>query len=588
MPHQSEDCKKLSIKKREVRSLAEFHLSVSRAPDVSLLILPYCDSSTRWSQPPEWLEEVCRLSDKMHDEGVLCILTSPSEAARIWPLLEARLRFQLWVAVKIEEPLPAADGLPQHHAALLVASKYRRPIVHTKTRIAYTFCPWCDKTTKDYGGKKHTYASYGTLMSDVWRDISWAPGTWPEAVVDRLSDVFGLDPYKQLRVYDLTNCSGLGPSPAKVAREAVFPEAQGIALATGLRNGDCLDELSRIPDDSVDFCFADPPYNIDKKYDNWHDAIDITQYFEWCDTWLSELARVLKPGRSCAILNIPLWAIRHFQFLETQLDYQRWIVWEGLSLPVRMIMPAHYSIVCFSKGTPRKLPALSNTARSLVEREALATQKEDYCLRASCKKQRVANDAPDTTAITDLWWDIHRLKHNSRRADHPCQLPPALMRRLISLFTLSDEVVLDPFNGAGTTTLCSEQLGRRSIGIELSETYHQIALRRHTELGRGIDPFAKIKRKRELKSKNSRVRRMGGKPYVVPKKTLQLDVRRIARSLGRLPTREEVESLSKYPIEYFDEYFASWGEVCAAARTTGMSEDRTITTTSDSGQPTLF
>jgi site-specific DNA-methyltransferase (adenine-specific) len=40
----------------------------------------------------------------------------------------------------------------------------------------------------------------------------------------------------------------------------------------------------------------------------------------------------------------------------------------------------------------------------------------------------------------------------------------------------------------------------------------------------------------------------------------------------RLPTREEVKTASKYPIEYFDRYFISWGEVCAAARTTGMSE----------------
>jgi site-specific DNA-methyltransferase (adenine-specific) len=60
--------------------------------------------------------------------------------------------------------------------------------------------------------------------------------------------------------------------------------------------------------------------------------------------------------------------------------------------------------------------------------------------------------------------------------------------------------------------------------------------------------------------------------YEVSKKTLQLDVKRIALELGRLPTREEVQARSKYPMEYFEKYFVSWGEVCAAARTTGMSE----------------
>jgi site-specific DNA-methyltransferase (adenine-specific) len=60
----------------------------------------------------------------------------------------------------------------------------------------------------------------------------------------------------------------------------------------------------------------------------------------------------------------------------------------------------------------------------------------------------------------------------------------------------------------------------------------------------------------------------------VPKKTLQLEVRRIARQLGRLPSRAEVERLGEYPIRYYDEYFLSWAEACAAARHNGMSEHR--------------
>jgi site-specific DNA-methyltransferase (adenine-specific) len=59
---------------------------------------------------------------------------------------------------------------------------------------------------------------------------------------------------------------------------------------------------------------------------------------------------------------------------------------------------------------------------------------------------------------------------------------------------------------------------------------------------------------------------------VVKKKALQLEVKRIANELGRLPTREEVQAMSHYQIEYYDRYFISWGDICAAARTTGMSE----------------
>src|SRR6185369_8090751 len=182
-------------------------------------------------------------------------------------------------------------------------------------------------------------------------------------------------------------------------------------------------------------------------------------------------------------------------------DFQCWIAWEGLSLPVRMIMPAHYAVVCFSRGNPRPLRGL----------KTLTALREDFCLRAACARTRRNDRQP----LTDLWWDIHRLKHNSRRTDHPCQLPPALMRRLIGLFTREGEIVLDPFNGAGTTTLCADGLGRRYIGIELSPRYHELARARHEMLNAGGDPFAKVAG--VPVAKNSRVQRAGNIRYAVPK-----------------------------------------------------------------------
>lgn len=144
------------------------------------------------------------------------------------------------------------------------------------------------------------------------------------------------------------------------------------------------------------------------------------------------------------------------------------------------------------------------------------------------------------------------------------------MYRLISLFTYENEIVLDPFNGVGTTTLTAQILNRRYIGIELSEYYYKLASERHTELGFGLDPFRK--NGGTPKSKNSPVERLKKQKYQVSKKILQLEVKKISKQLGRMPTRDDVSKLSKFPIIYFDEYFISWGEVTAAARTTGMSE----------------
>jgi len=511
------------------------------------------------------------LCGRLHQESVVAVFTTPPDAARLLPFLEKVLHFQLWIAVKIaHESGVSGVHLPDRHAALLVLTRYRGSLRHTKTRIQYTYCPACQRTTKDYGGKKHVYHEYGTLMSDVWRDIECNPHTREgiEPVVERLQDLFGLPPYKTLYLLDLRACMSLQPKPLKV-HEPLFDfewEAKPVPLESCLINDDCLRAMREIPSDSIDFCFADPPYNLRKKYDHWNDDIDSIEYFRWCDEWLSELARVLKPGRTLAVLNIPLWAVRHYQFLGQTLRFQNWIVWEALSFPVRMIMPAHYSILCFSKGAPRPLPGLVSPA----EPDYLTPLAENFCLRDSCVRQRRAQRINDRGELSDLWYDIHRLKHNSYRVDHPCQLPPMLMRRLIALFTKPGEVVLDCFNGAGTTTLVAHQMGRRFIGIEISKKYHELTVQRHQQVACGLDPFAK--RGEVPSAKNSPVPRLPRQKYVVSKKALQLEVKRIAQILGRLPTREDVQKMGQYPVELYDRYFVSWGEVCAAARTTGMSE----------------
>jgi hypothetical protein len=79
---------------------------------------------------------------------------------------------------------------------------------------------------------------------------------------------------------------------------------------------------------------------------------------------------------------------------------------------------------------------------------------------------------------------------------------------------------------------------------------------------------------RILTNKYSPVHRLPKQVYKIPKKTLQLEVKRVAIQLGHIPTRDELTKYGAYPIEYYDQYFIGWGEITAAARTTGMTEDR--------------
>jgi DNA modification methylase len=538
--------------------------------DVWLIKLPYYISELNIPNIENLTKELNSFIEHSSKNSTIAILTSPVFAAHFLSELTPLGHLKLWIGVKLSKRIKTNFSLNQHHAALIIITRYSKTLQHTKTRIGYTFCPSCDKTTKDYGGKKHLYNDYGTLMSDVWRDIDIDYDKDIDVVKERLQDLFAIKPYKYLKSIDLTKKYPPVTQDHLVEKSSVkvnFFEYLGRSDSL-IINQDCLEVLKQIPSNSIDFCFADPPYNVNKKYESWDDDRDIIEYFNWCDKWISELARVIKPGKTVAILNIPPWAVRHFKFLKNILSFQDWILWEGLSLPVRMIMPAHYSIVCVTKGQATPLPGLTRKNHSIDELHSLTTIKEFYCSRAACVNNRKIKSVNDNELITNLWWDIHRLKHNSRRVDHPTQLPPMFMYRLISLFTNEGDIVLDPFNGSGTTSLCAAKMNRKYFGIELSEKYYRLSLERHTELEVGLDPFRK--QIATPKAKNSYVKRLKKQKYEVDKKTLQLHVKDLSIKLGRIPTREDVIKFNSYPIEYFDSYFINWAEVTAAARTTGM------------------
>lgn len=191
-------------------------------------------------------------------------------------------------------------------------------------------------------------------------------------IYERLADLFGLEPYKELLVVEF--------SPGLLTRRQPelsyydFDENEVPAeLVNKIICSDCLVGLSHIPTGSVDFAFTDPPYNLGKGYSGYSDDRQIKDYFNWCDQWITEMGRVLKPGRTLALLNIPLWAVRHFLHIETVLRFQNWIVWDALAYPVRMVMPAHYTILCFTKGDPRPLPGIVSDAEAVRPRSAPQT-----------------------------------------------------------------------------------------------------------------------------------------------------------------------------------------------------------------------
>ena len=136
-------------------------------------------------------------------------------------------------------------------------------------------------------------------------------------------------------------------------------------------------------------------------------------------------------------MNTPYTAMRYFIFLAQKLYFQNWIVWDALSNPVKRIMPAHYAILLFSKGSmPKVVKNYKNSSKYYLPEYVETCIPMDYglCYRRSCMMKRDRNNEKSQKELTDLWTDIFRIKHNSLREDHPTLLPPKLLKRIILAF----------------------------------------------------------------------------------------------------------------------------------------------------------
>lgn len=231
--------------------------------------------------------------------------------------------------------------------------------------------------------------------------------------------------------------------------------------------GDCLEMLATIPDESVDVCFADPPFNLDKKYASYDDQLSLQEYVDWCEAWLVQLVRITKPTGSILVHNIPKWLTYYAAILNKHAHFRHWIAWDAMSTPLgKTLLPAHYGILFYSKAAKgTKFYEIRAPHKKCRECDAFI---KDY----GGKKDQMH---PFGFLVSDVWTDIHRIRHAKRRDEHPCQLPIPLLERLILMTTDAGDVVLDPFLGTGTTAVAAKQLDRHYIGIELDPMYQEIA-----------------------------------------------------------------------------------------------------------------
>ncbi len=230
--------------------------------------------------------------------------------------------------------------------------------------------------------------------------------------------------------------------------------------------GDCLDIMKTIPDNSIDAAFADPPFNLNKKYNGYADNKEFWFYLDWCEQWICELVRITKPTGSIFVHNIPKWLTYYAGFLNKTSYFKHWIAWDAPTSPMgKSLQPSHYGILYYAKDVKKnKYYEIRYPHKRCRKCEYLI---KDY----GGKKEGLHPFGP---LVSDVWTDIHRIKHTRYRDEHPCQLPLHLLERIILMSTDEGDIVLDPFVGTGTTVIAAKRLGRNYIGIDIDEKYVSI------------------------------------------------------------------------------------------------------------------
>ena len=498
--------------------------------------------------------ESCRLLKK---GGFLFVYGLPQELPLIGEFLDdvndkdSRIIFKYWIALDIDNP-PASETLRSSHLGLLMylKTKHNSPTpFHLNTKeikISHNFCAACGENVKDWGGKKHLMNPKGIAVSDVWRDFKRIRITnhfIPNAVESRIIDLTKRDGAKFLKIKQKKSFLQTNQIICEIPLPKSKPELSTLEFDKPYE-ADCISFLNSVsqiyPDGVFDMVFADPPYNLGKNYNVYGDSLVEKKYIEWCNQWLLGMAKTLKPGGTLFVLNLPKWCIHHATFLHKHLEFRNWIVWDALSDPRGKIMPAHYGLLYYTKPGAQPIFNYSGTEAKQGIDNVAAPDSPKYCLRNQCVKERKRKNDDEKVELSDIWFDIHRIKHKRDRDAHPCQLPEKLMERLILLSTNPGGVVFDPFSGAGTTAIASAKLGRHFVVTDLDSKYVQITeekiktMRSHADLfGNYSVPRVTVKRDKQPASK----------------KEVELYLQNLAHKLERMPTAQDIDPIFLQKIE---------------------------------------
>ncbi len=233
--------------------------------------------------------------------------------------------------------------------------------------------------------------------------------------------------------------------------------------------GDSFAVLKQLPDNCVDLIFTSPPYNFGLEYKSNEDAHHWENYFKKLFGIFHECIRDLKYGGRISVNIQPLFSdyipshhiISNF-FMNEKLIWKAEILWEKNNYNCKY--------TAWGSWKSPSNPYLKYTWEFI-----------EIFSKGTLKKDGLGSDSDITADEFKKWviskWSIAP-ERNMKEFNHPAMFPEELAYRVLKLFSFKGDVILDPFNGVGTTALVARKTGRRFLGIDISKEYCNSAQKR--------------------------------------------------------------------------------------------------------------
>ena len=262
--------------------------------------------------------------------------------------------------------------------------------------------------------------------------------------------------------------------------EATAAEEPTIELNM-IHSEDCITGMQKIKSNSVDIVICDPPYNIGKDFGNDSDKQKMDEYLSWCDEWIAECLRILKPEGTLYIYGFS----EILAFIRTRITCNvRWLVWHytnKVTPSLNFWQRTHESILCCYKEKPvfNRDDVREPYTETFLKNAAGKTRKPTVG-RFSKGDKETTYTAHEGGALPRDVIKVPALAGGAgkkERVNHPTQKPLSLCETLIkaAFNKTSQTLVVVPFAGSGSECVSAKMLGADFIGFEINNDYIEVA-----------------------------------------------------------------------------------------------------------------